>query len=291
MSKNTITVALIATASLVALSGCTINFGNTSLSLHKAGPVQTEKISIPMPSDKSSVADVELSPAAANVNVKANGEGLVQGSITYNVDVLKPIVTTTGNKVTIRAGKINGSLPRDTQNDWDLALGPGQPMNLTVNTGASKGVWELGGLSLRKLSWNQGAADATLNFSESNPEAMADFDFETGAARFTARGLGNANFTSGTGNFGAGEITLVFDGELSHDVNLHLEGGASSLTVYSGGNPVRVTVSGALNSTRANDWTKTGNEYTSPEWSTAAGSKINIRVQIGAGSVTLKTGK
>lgn len=291
MNKLHMTIGLLAASSVMALSGCTLNIGDNSFGVRKAGPAQTEKINVPMPADKTSIMDVEISPAAANVNVKANGESLVQGTVTYNVDVLKPIVTTSGNKVTVRVGDVRGSLPRDTQNDWDLALGPAQPMNLTVNTGASKGNWELGGLSLRNVTWRQGAADATLTFSESNPEDMSDFHFETGAARFTAHGLGNANFAKGFGTFGAGEVVLYFDGELSRDVNLRLEGGASSLTIYSGGNPVRVTVGGAMNSTNAGDWAKNGKEYTSPEWANAAGSKVNVDVQIGAGSVTLKTGK
>src|SRR4029453_989962 len=118
----------------------------------------------------------------------------------------------------------------------------GVPMNLTVNTGASKGTWELGGLSLRSLNWRQGAAKATVLFSESNPEGMSNFRFDVGAGNATMRGLGNANFNSGHGTVGAGNLTLYFDGELSHDVSLTLEGGAAAITIYTGGNPVRVTM-------------------------------------------------
>jgi hypothetical protein len=291
MNKLQMTIGLLAITSVVALSGCTINVGNTSIGTRKTGPAQTEKINVPMPADKSKVMDVEIAPAAANVTVKNNGESLVQGTVTYNVDVLKPVVTTSASKVTVRVGDVNGSLPRDIQNDWNLALGPGQPMNLTINTGASRGEWDLGGLALRNLAWHQGAADSTLNFSAANTEDMADFRFDTGAARFTARGLGNANFANGLGTFGAGEVILTFDGELSRDMNLTLDGGLAKLTIYSGGNPVRVTVSGAMHSTDAAGWTQDGKDYTSPEWANAGGSRINVNVKIGAGSVVLKTGK
>ena len=277
--------------SALALTGCTIHMGNFTSSVYKTGPTQTTKIDVPLPEDSSKTWDVEISPAVANVVVDSKGEGLIHGTATYNVPELKPNVTTSGNLVAVRAAEVTGVLPRDTKNDWNLSLGRGVPINLTVNTGASKGSWELGGLSLRSFTWHQGAADANVKFSESNPEALSTFRFEMGAARTVFSGLGNANFRTGFGSVGAGELTLYFDGELSHDVDLMLEGGASQVIIYSGGNPVRVTMNGALNATTPGDWTKNGKEYTSPEWDKATGSRINVTIKLGAGAVRLNTGK
>jgi hypothetical protein len=290
MNSKRISTA-IAVIGIVALTGCTINVPAINVSTYKTGATQTEKVSVPVPADQTKVWDVELSPAAATIDIKP-GEGLVQGTVDYNVPELKPQVTTSDGNVTVREPNIKGSLPKGTVNDWNFTLGAGVPMNLTVNTGASKGDYDFGGLSLHRLKWAQGAADAMVQFSAANPEAMEDFRFDVGASKVTMSGLANANFSSGRGTIGAGSLILYFDGQLKQDVNLTLEGGAASITIYTGGNPVRATMGGALSGTKADDgWARNDKEYTSPEWASATGPKITIKVTLGAGSLTLKTGK
>jgi hypothetical protein len=292
MNKFKLTTGILAAISIVALTGCNLTIGDRDINLRRlqTGPMQTEPVNVPMPSDKSQLWDVELSPGAATVTVNPGDAGLVQGTIDYNVPEYKPTVTTSGNRVRVQVEDIKGIPPNGVKNDWKLSLGRGVPINLTVNTGASKGTWELGGLSLRNLTWRQGAADAEVRFSESNPETMGNLRFELGAGSATVRGLGNANIDNGFVSVGAANLTLYFDGELSEDVYLTIEGGAATVTIYSGGNPVRVQVDNAMSSVKT-DWTKSGDEYTSPDWNEGAASKINIIMRIGVGTVNLKSGE
>lgn len=264
---------------MVALAGCAGEVGQT----------QTETIDIPKPQDVSQVWDVELNLGSAGATIGSSGESLVQGTIVYNVDALKPYVTV-GERSVLIGQDFTGVLPINTRNDWDLQFGQGVPINLKVNTGASSGEWELGGLSLRRVAWTQGAADALIRFSQPNPERLERFTVNGGAAALTIRGLANANIQTANITAGAGAVTLVFDGQLPADAEIVLDGGVSSIAIYSGGNPVQVTTEGALKNVENSGWAESGDTYTSPEW-TGSSPKVTIRARIGVATLQLVAGE
>ncbi|HLF25316.1 MAG TPA: toast rack family protein [Anaerolineae bacterium] len=266
-------------AVVVALTGCA----------GSVGPTQTETINVPKPADLTQPWEVQLDLGVASVEVDSHGESLVQGVIEYNVPELKPIVTAEDLRVHIRQ-EFNGVLPINSRNDWRLQLGRGVPLHLIVNTGASSGEWELGGLSLRQLNWTQGAAGATLKFSEPNPERLEHFTINGGAASLTARGLANANIEVANFTAGAGAVTLYFDGQLSQPAEVILDGGVSSIAIYSGGNPIQLITEGALKAVENTGWTQADNTYTSPEWGNASGPTITIRARIGVAALKLIAG-
>lgn len=273
---HTLTICL----ALALLVGCAGEIGTT----------QTERINVPRPDDRSQVWDIELNLGAASVSVRSNGESLVSGTIEYNVESLKPYVTQSERRVQI-GQDFSGVLPPNSRNEWQLQLGPGVPMNLTVNTGASSGEWELGGLSLRRLAWTQGAADAVVRFSQPNPDRLDSFSVNGGAATLTLRGLANASIRTANITAGAGAVTLAFDGQLAGDAEVILDGGVSAITIYSGGNPIQVTLEGGLKNVDNKDWTKSDDTYTSPEWAASAGPKISIRARLGVAALQLITGQ
>ena len=270
---------IIVLAALV-LAGCAGEVGQTQIST----------IDIPRPEDRSQVWTVELNLGAASVEVGPNAEGLVQGTIEYNVDSLKPTVALSDRRAQI-GQDFTGVLPVNTRNDWKLQLGKGVPIDLIVNTGASGGEWDLGGLSLRELQWTQGAAGATLSFSQPNPVSLDNFSFNGGAASVTVRGLANANIRTANITAGAGAVTLVFNGQLAQDADIILDGGVSSVAIYSGGNPIQLTSEGALKTIDNQGWTKAGDTYTSPEWTSAGGPKITIRSRLGVAALQLVAGQ
>lgn len=264
----------------VVLAGCAGEVGQT----------QTQIINVPKPQDRTQAWDVELNLGTASAIVGSNAEGLVQGTIDYNVESLKPYVTLGDRRVLI-GQDIKGVLPPNSRNDWRLQLGRGVPINLIVNTGASSGEWELGGLSLRRLSWTQGAADATLKFSQPNPERLDTFAVNGGAASLTMRGLANANIGSGNITAGAGALTLVFDGQLAGDTEITLDGGVSAITIYSGGNPIQLTSEGALKAVDNKGWLQSETKYFSPEWSILSKPAITVRARVAAAALQLITGR
>lgn len=255
----------------------------------EVGQTQTATINVPKPEDRSATWDVELNLGAADVKIGSSSEGLVSGTITYNVESLKPTVTSGERRLQI-GQDAGGVLPLNTHNEWRLQLGQGVPMNLSVNTGASSGDWELGGLSLRRLAWLQGAADAVVKFSQPNPDRLDSFTVNGGAASLTLRGLANANIRTANITAGAGAVTLVFDGQLSADTEVILDGGVSAITIYSGGNPVQLISEGALKNVDSKDWTQTNDTYSSPEW-TGNSPMITVRARLGVAALQLITGQ
>lgn len=253
------------------------------------GALQTENVNIAMPLDKSQTFDVKIRPGAANINVNTGGEALMQGTVEYNVPQLKPEIINVSNQAEIKTGNFDGVLPAGVKNNWDLKLGAGLPLNLTVDTGATKGQWDLGGLSLKKLNWSQGAAETRLSFNQANPVSLDNFVLKSGAAKLTIEGLANANLRNANFTAGAGQLDLSFDGKLAQDAHIQLKGGAAGMTLYSAGNPVQVIkTGGGLSAINTESWSKAGEIYTSPEWESATGPKITIEVELAVGSLNLR---
>jgi hypothetical protein len=190
----------------------------------------------------------------------------------------------------IHAGEIgNGSIPNfgsNLKNEWDLTLGPSL-MNLSLEAGAYKGRIDLGGLALKSLSVQDGAADSSLNFSKPNLTEMGQLLYQTGASKIELSGLANANFTSMTFHGGAGDYSLDFSGQLKRDANVMLELGLSKLTVVvPQGVSTRVTFEGGLTNIRTNgSWIKSGSDYILE----GSGPTLTIHLNMGAGDVNLET--
>lgn len=287
MNKRSIMMAALAGFTALSMAGCGYN---VSVNRAPLGPTKTQEIDVPMPDAKDQVWDVQLDPAVGEVAVTSSGESLVQGTIAYNTDMLKPEVAVGENSVRIRQ-----SVPTDVsfgpgvKNEWDIQLGPGQPMNLRIHTGATRGTYELGGLSLRTAEFALGATDTSISFRKPNPETVTDFTLTGGAATVIVTGLGNLNIRRGSITAGAGAFRLSFGGELRQDAEISLEGGVSTFDIDSAGNPVQVIADKQGLSTihSSAGWTQNGNTYSSPEMAGASGPKIVIRVNVGLGTVNL----
>lgn len=249
------------------------------------GPEVTDEISVAAP--KSGDAKLEINFGAGDLTLSPGADGLVDGTATYNIPDLKPIVEEDGNSVVIRQGsyEFNGVPTLDNiKNTWDLKLGSA-PMELTIAAGAYDGNLDLGGLSLTNLTVKDGAATVKLTFSKPNAVEMTVFRYETGASDVTITGLANANFGTMIFNGGAGNYDLGFDGELQRGATVTVDCGLSDLTLRIP-KDVRavVTVEGGLSSVNtSSNWANSGDTYTQD----GNGPTLTIIVKLGAGSLTL----
>jgi hypothetical protein len=114
---------------------------------------------------------------------------------------------------------------------FDLGLGASLPYSLTIETGASDGELQLGGLPLTHCSVKLGAGRCVLRFLEPNLQTMDVLDVDAGAGSFEMRGLGNANFTEMTLDGGAAALVCEFGGALQRDAVVHLSSGLTTLEV------------------------------------------------------------
>jgi hypothetical protein len=252
-------VKIVSVILVLALASMACGF-SVDLGQPKAGPDVTESIRVA--GSQEGDADVRLEFGAGHLMLSPGAKDLVEGTIVYNFDDLKPEILERGSVVTIRQGNFE-SLPPfdDLKNEWDFALGD-SPMDLTIEAGAYEGTLELGGLALKTLTVNDGASDVTLE------------------------GLANANFNTLVFNAGAGNYTLDFSGDLQRDATVSIDSGFSdiALVIPEGVNAV-VTVDGALADVGFGDgWVKNGNTYTQ----TGEGPTLTIIVNIGAGNINIR---
>lgn len=258
------------------------------------GPTNIDDIHIPLP-DTSEPITLEIDTDAGRlIIVPGTGrEALVDGTATYNVNLLKPEILINGNRFRVRhengIGAIIGTLREDIRSDWNLKLGPA-PMNLTINAGAAEGDIELGGLALTQLEVSKGASDFELSFSKPNLAEMETLEFGTIAGSATLTGLANANAAEINFESGPGDYTLDFGGELRRDVELTLQGGLGTLTVIIpegtaartgdiDDDSVTVSARGA--------WQQAGNQYILAG-ATPEGHQISISVDMEAGRLELR---
>jgi hypothetical protein len=166
--------------------------------------------------------------------VTPDAEGLVTGTIKYNVEPWQPEMIRRDNYFEIKQVnpfRVTGIPLGDVENIWELGLSTALPLNLTIEGGASENQFDLSGLQLTGLRIVQGASDTTIQFDNPNPVSLDDFTFTTGASSAKLHGLGNANFTQMTMSAGAGNYTLDFAGSLRQDAVVNIKAGISNITI------------------------------------------------------------
>lgn len=276
-------IQIISAILVLALASMACGFSFDLPEQVKAGPEVKESIAVTDP--QSDETRLSLSFGAGDLKLSPGATNLVNGTVTYNVKDLKPEVIEDGAEITIKQGNFEGLPPFDgMKNEWDLQLGD-SPMDLVIEAGAYTGDFELGGLALKNLTVNDGAAEVSLSFSEPNLVEMDEFTYTTGASDVTLEGLANANFERFIFNSGAGDYTLDFSGELQRDATVSIDSGLSELrlVIPAGVNAV-VTIDSALVDINIGDgWSQRGNTYTQ----SGDGPTLTIIINMGAGEITI----
>ena len=285
--KQATIIIVIAALALAGLScGLTVDIPVDRIT---TGPTRTDEINIPAP-DADEI-DLILSFGAGDFKLDSGAaDALVSGTARYNVDDFKPEITVEGNQVRLESGelKIEG-IPRindDVENEWDLELGD-QVINLEINSGAYKGDFDLGDLSLKSLKVSDGAADVRLKFSQPNRIEMDSLSYQTGASNVRLTDLANANFASMVFRSGAGNYTLDFSGELQPDAEVDIKSGISQVTlIVPEGFSAQVIFEGGLTNVETHGvWQKSGGDYLLE----GSGPVLTISVDMGAGNLILRT--
>ncbi|MBL8050958.1 MAG: hypothetical protein JNM46_07025, partial [Anaerolineales bacterium] len=249
------------------------------------GPEVKEDIKIPYPTEEE--VNLKLSFGAGDLTLSPGANDLVEGTVTYNYEALKPEVNTEGGDVEIKMGEVNFTgFPSfdEITNEWDFKLSE-QPMNLDIDSGAYQGEFEFGGLSLTNLTITDGAADVNVSFSEPNQVEMTRFNYSTGASNLRITGLANANFSIFDFSSGAGDYTLDFSGELQRDATIKISSGLSNviLVIPEGVNAIVTVEGGALNVNTDSGWSQNGSVYEQK----GEGHTLTFIIEMGAGNLTI----
>jgi hypothetical protein len=285
--KRMFTAALV--LALVTIA-CGINIKSPVTQI-KTGPTQTVDIQVPMPEGSSTGVELTLEFVAGELKLAPGASGyLASGTAVFNVPDFEPKVEATGSSYILRSGDLDiEGVPitqDDVKNEWDLQLAD-TPMSLNINAGAYSGSFELGGLSLEKLTISEGGSDLKGTFSAPNQVEMSSFTLNTGGSNMELKGLANANFEQMTFTCGAGDYTLSFDGDLQRDASVMIDAGVGTVNIIvPEGVNAQLTYEGGLSSVNAGGgWKQNGEAYSL----SGSGPTINLLVKMGMGTLNLKT--
>jgi hypothetical protein len=200
----------------------------------------------------------------------ASGATLYRSSLRYDAGVFTPRVSFAGDRLHI--GMDNASVRgRNVQGGHlDLRLSRSVPLDLRLKFGAAEADLELGGLRIRKGQVFTGASTTRLSVSEPNRESCELFEFQVGAARFEAIGLGNLNAERIELHGGVGEVILDFSGAWPRDMDARVRMGLGALTIrLPRGVGVAVRRQGFLAPFDSQELIKRGDMYYSANWESA----------------------
>lgn len=181
----------------------------------------------------------------------------------------------------------------DFDHDWDVAFSTHTPMELNLDMGACKAEVDLGGVPIRELTIEVGAASGTLDFSAPNPERMKEFSIDAGASSLDITNVGNANFEHFKFTGGAGSFDLDLRGAYSGESEVEIEVGLGNADIIlPRGLAVRIE-------SDDDQWFSSvdlhGGDldeledgvYESPDFETAK-TRLTIRLDVGMGSVDVR---
>jgi hypothetical protein len=277
--KITLAILVLALASMAC--GFTIDLPQRP----QAGPEVEESIAIEDPNSDETRLTLSFGAGKLTISPDPEAKNLVEGTVLYNVEDLKPVIQESGKSIEIRQGNFK-SVPifEDMKNEWDLKLSD-TPLDLVVEAGAYEGNVELGGLALKSLTVQDGASHVDISFSEPNQTEMSILRYQTGASDVKLTGLANANFSTLTFSGGAGNYTLDFSGKLQRDGVVTVESGLGNLSLIVPEDvDAVVTVEGtAVNINHGSGWSQNGQEYRQD----GSGATLTIVVKMAAGNLVI----
>jgi hypothetical protein len=210
--------------------------------------------------DGAAQVELDLQCGRTNVTTSPDGQWHVRAS---NTDQSSAAVNSSANSLTIDSGNGNGWRLTRSDEVWDIALPPGQPIELSVSINAGDAHLNLGGANLSSASFslNAGALHADL----------------------TNARIGNLTLSTNVGS-----SALILDGNSS--VSGSLSTNVGSLDVCSPGQlGLRLKSSESLaagNNLSSAGLVRVGDAWQTPGYDAAA-NKADFSVSTSVGSLTL----
>lgn len=175
--------------------------------------------------------------------------------------------------------------------EWNIQLADALPISFDGELGLGKADIDLTGLSIREFNLSTGASSVRLRIDHPNDHVIDDVNIEAGLCKFSAEGLGNLNFRHLRFEGGVGAYSLDFSGDLKKEVDVDIEVGLGSLTIYLPeelGAKIWYEKSWIAHLEIDNDVFEEIEEdsYFSSNYATAKG-KVNFNIEAGLGNVKI----
>lgn len=178
---------------------------------------------------------LRLSAGACRFNIRPGaGEAWVSGTYRDPSGRRSPRIEQDGGTIRI----VESDNPLDGMTSfltgipqYNLAIGKERPFALTVETGASDFIADLGGLPITRLEIKQGAGRFEVDFSAPNPEPMSTLNMGSGAGGMFLKNLANANFAEMRIEGGAASYRFDFAGDLRRDGQVRITTAVSAVEI------------------------------------------------------------
>jgi hypothetical protein len=235
--------------------------------------------------------DVSVTYGAGRFVVGPAPEGLLyRMNLRYDEDLFDPVADFDGKnlRLGVDARGRNLHIGKHEGGELRVELPRSVPMSLALDFGAGRATLDLGGLALRDLHMQTGAAEARIDVSEPNPGSMGRVELEVGAAEFTARRLGNLNARRIQVNAGVGDVTLDLTGEWRENADVSVQMGLGALELrLPTGVGVKLTEKTFLTSVDTQGLVKRGDAYYSLDWDRAE-RHVTVDIQAAFGSIDIR---
>lgn len=175
--KKILVLAFMMCGSLLVLSGC-----------FSVIPEKEKEDTFQVKKDDAQKLDVEINLGVGEMTVSKGAKEWLEGSAQYNVNKLAPEVKykLRGNTGEIDIDHKGSSKVKigNTKNLWDVQLNEDIPMDLSIETGASKAMLDLRGLKLEKLDIETGVGDLNVDLGGDWKKSFKT-NIETGVGQTT----------------------------------------------------------------------------------------------------------
>jgi hypothetical protein len=223
--------------------------------------------------------------------VPAESPTLYRMELEYDERGFAPLVEYDENRRRLRIGVKSPNESRRTNvrggSTASISLTREVPLDLNMEIGAAEADIQLGGVSMRTLSFTTGASESTIRFDAPNPIVAERISIEAGAADLRVYGLGNARAERISFKGGVGGTVLDFSGEWGHNALASVEMGIGSVTLrLPRTQGIRINRSSFLTSFSAPGFERRGDGYFSANWQSAA-HQLTIDVSAALGSVQI----
>lgn len=150
------------------------------------GKIQEEAILVEK--DQAKALEVDIDFGLGEMSLTGGAEEWVEGSASYNMEKLAPQVSYTIKKdrgeIVIEHKNTAKSKLSKVKNSWTMQLNNDVPIDLTVETGASKANLDLQGLQLENLEVEAGVGDVMVNLGGDWHKSFTT-NIETGVGKTT----------------------------------------------------------------------------------------------------------
>lgn len=300
MKKIGIVFCIIVT---LTITGCTIHIGDGSNGVNEIETIETRTETFVSEKEDKDELTLDVEMGIGELNIQGGSSKALEASIDYNVEKWKPIFSENnldkGKKITLEQPRTNHINTNPFTNkvvyDWDINLNSEIPVTLNADLGVSKSNIDMSKVNVKKLDIDAGVGDVNIDMI-GDYENKIDIDINGGVGKVNIDMTGeykekiDLDIEAGVGN-----IDVNLDGNYKNDVNIDLEGGVGSTKVTLPEDiGVYVEVEKGIGgiSIKNNKLKLVSNDNGTKIYKNdiydSAEVKMNINMEVGVGSVSLK---